>query len=462
MEFDWRLKLGLKPKRRCCWGLRWSFFWVLATVMTTLGPLYSAVSVAANVESVRLWRAPDKTRLVFDLSSAVDHQLITLVKPDRLVIDIADVALKTSLDSLDLSTTSIAKIRHAVRNKTGLRVVLDLRSKISPKSFSLSANEQYGNRLVIDLYDKKSSVSRSVEEVIEQKNRKIIIAIDAGHGGEDPGALGPRRVREKVVALQIAQKLEALFDSNPYFQGELIRTGDYYISLPKRTKIAHDKRADFFISIHADAFTNPKAYGASVYALSTKGATSEAATILAAKENRADLIGGASSLSLNDYPDDVLKGVLLDLSQTATVSSSLDAGKYVLKNMGGVARLHKKKVEQAGFMVLKSPDVPSLLIETGFISNPKEARDLSTRSYQRKMANAIYQGLVQYYADSPPVGTLLAKNDGNIEQSYVIARGDTLSEIAARYNTSVRKIVRHNKMKSSSIRVGQKILIPSS
>ena len=462
MEFDWRLKLGLKPKRRRCWGLRWSFFWVLATVMTTLGPLYSAVSVAANVESVRLWRAPDKTRLVFDLSSAVDHQLITLVKPDRLVIDIADVALKTSLDSLDLSTTSIAKIRHAVRNKTGLRVVLDLRSKISPKSFSLSANEQYGNRLVIDLYDKKSSVSRSVEEVIEQKNRKIIIAIDAGHGGEDPGALGPRRVREKVVALQIAQKLEALFDSNPYFQGELIRTGDYYISLPKRTKIAHDKRADFFISIHADAFTNPKAYGASVYALSTKGATSEAATILAAKENRADLIGGASSLSLNDYPDDVLKGVLLDLSQTATVSSSLDAGKYVLKNMGGVARLHKKKVEQAGFMVLKSPDVPSLLIETGFISNPKEARDLSTRSYQRKMANAIYQGLVKYYADSPPVGTLLAKNDGNIEQSYVIARGDTLSEIAARYNTSVRKIVRHNKMKSSSIRVGQKILIPSS
>jgi N-acetylmuramoyl-L-alanine amidase len=378
------------------------------------------------------------------------------------VIDIADVSLQTALDKLDLSTTSIAKIRHAVRNETGLRVVLDLNTKVSAKSFSLTANEQYGNRLVIDLYDKKRSVSRSVEQVIERKNRKIIIAIDAGHGGEDPGALGPRRVREKVVALQIAQKLDALFDKNPYFQGEMIRTGDYYIALPKRTKIARDKRADFFVSIHADAFTNPKAYGASVYALSTKGATSEAATILAAKENRADLIGGASSLSLNDYPDDVLKGVLLDLSQTATVSSSLDAGKYVLKNMGGVARLHKKKVEQAGFMVLKSPDVPSLLIETGFISNPKEARDLSTRGYQRKMANAIYRGLVQFYADSPPVGTLLAKNGGNIEQSYVIARGDTLSEIAVRYNTSVGRIVRYNKMKSSSIRIGQKILIPSS
>ncbi len=462
MSFDSTLQIGTKVRHVYCSAFYSSFCGILATLLVTSTFMYSTPSVAADVESVRLWRAPDKTRLVFDLSSAVEHQLITLKNPDRLVIDMADVSLKTALDDIDLSTTSIANIRHAVRNKNGLRVVLDLNTKISPQSFSLKANEQYGNRLVIDLYDKKRSVSRSVEQVIEQKNRKIIIAIDAGHGGEDPGALGPRRVREKVVALQIAQKLEALFDSNPYFQGELVRTGDYYIALPKRTKIARDKRADFFISIHADAFTNPKAYGASVYALSTKGATSEAATILAAKENRADLIGGASSLSLNDYSDDVLKGVLLDLSQTATVSSSLEAGKYVLKNMGGVARLHKKKVEQAGFMVLKSPDVPSLLIETGFISNPKEARDLSTRGYQRKMANAIYQGLVQYYLDSPPVGTLLAQNDGSIEQSYVIARGDTLSEIAARYNTSVRKIVRYNKMKSSAIRVGQKILIPSS
>ena len=167
----------------------------MVTAISFIAPLYAMPSMAADVESVRLWRAPDKTRLVFDLSSAAEHQLITLDKPDRLVVDIADVSLKTALDKLDLSTTSIAKIRHAVRNKTGLRVVLDLKTKVSPKSFSLTANEQYGNRLVIDLYDKKRSVSRSVEQVIEKKNRKIIIAIDAGHGGEDPGALGPRRVR---------------------------------------------------------------------------------------------------------------------------------------------------------------------------------------------------------------------------------------------------------------------------
>lgn len=422
--------------------------------------LLSSSASAADIESVRVWRAPDKTTLVFDLSGAADHKLFALPNPNRLVIDLSDSRVKTQFDKLDLTNTPIAKIRAAVRNKTDVRVVLDLKNTVSPKSFSLKPNEQYSDRLVIDLFDKKRVVSRSVEQVVKKRNPKIVIAIDAGHGGEDPGALGPRRVREKIVALQIAQKLEVLFDKNPYFQGELVRTGDYYIALPKRSKIARDKQADFFISIHADAFTNPKAHGASVYALSTKGATSDWATKLAAKENRSDEFGGASSPSGNAYPDYV-QGVLADLIQTGTVRDSLDAGKYVLKNIGGVARLHKKKVEQAGFMVLKS-SVPSLLIETGFISNPKEARALSTRSYQQKMANAIYQGVLQYHSDSPPVGTLLAKNDGAIDRTYVITRGDTLSEIAARYNTSVRKIVRYNKMKSKSIQVGQKILIPSS
>jgi N-acetylmuramoyl-L-alanine amidase len=332
---------------------------------------------------------------------------------------------------------------------------------VSPKSFSLKANEQYSDRLVIDLFDKKRVVSRSVEEVVKKKNRKIIIAIDAGHGGEDPGALGPRKVREKVVVFQIAKRIEKLFDSNPNFQGELVRSGDYYLAHRKRSQLAREKQADFFISIHADAFTDPQAHGASVYALSTKGATSEAARYLASKENRADLIGGASNLSL-DNKDDVLAGVLLDLSMTATLSSSLEAGKYVLKNMGSVARLHKKQVEQAGFLVLKSPDLPSLLIETGFISNPKEARQLSSAKYQQRMADAIYDGLVQFYSENPPVGTLLAKNGNAVARSYIIARGDTLSEIAVRHNTSVRKILRYNKMSSSTIRVGQRILIPSS
>jgi len=416
---------------------------------------------AADIESVRLWRAPDSTRLVLDLSTAAEHNLFALQNPNRLVIDLSDSQLKTQFDKLDLANTPISGIRVAVRNKTDVRVVLDLKTTVSPKSFSLKANEQYSDRLVIDLFDKKRVVSRSVEEVVKKKNRKIIIAIDAGHGGEDPGALGPRKVREKEVVFQIAKRIEKLFDNNPNFQGELVRSGDYYLAHRQRSQLAREKQADFFISIHADAFTDPQAHGASVYALSTKGATSEAARYLASKENRADLIGGASNLSLDDR-DDVLAGVLLDLSMTATLSSSLEAGKYVLKNMGSVARLHKKKVEQAGFLVLKSPDLPSLLIETGFISNPKEARQLSSGKYQQRMADAIYDGLVQFYSEHPPVGTLLAKNGNAVARSYIIAKGDTLSEIAVRYNTSVGKILRYNKMSSSTIRVGQRILIPSS
>lgn len=425
-----------------------------------LAMLLISSSYAAEVDSVRLWRAPDNTRLVLDLSGPVEHKVFTLDNPSRLVIDIKNSSLKTSFDNLDVASTPIAAMRSGLRGSADLRLVFDLKEPVSVKSFTLKAYEQYGDRLVIDIYDKKRRATKSVSKVVPVDNRRIVIAIDAGHGGEDPGALGPKKVREKVVALQIAKRLERLFDKDRYFTGELVRTGDYYLAHRKRTAIAHDKRADFFLSIHADAFTNPKANGASVYALSTRGATSEAARYLASKENRADLIGGAGSLSLDDK-DDALAEVLLDLSMTATLSSSLDAGSYVLKNMGGVARLHKKKVEQAGFLVLKSPDIPSLLIETGFISNPTEASRLSNGNYQQRMAQAIYTGLIGYFNDHPPAGTALAAAKNTRVRSYVIARGDTLSGIAQRYNTSVKRILNYNKMRSSSIKVGQKIMIPA-
>ena len=213
--------------------------------------------IGSDIESVRLWHSPDYTRLVIDLSEVAEHQLTTLKNPDRLVIDLVDVDLKTTLDKLDLNKTPIAAIRHAARNKTDLRIVLDLNNSVSPKSFTLKANEKYGNRLVVDLYGKTKSVSKTVDKILERKNRKIIIAIDAGHGGEDPGALGPKKVLEKTVALQISKKIEKLFDQNTYFEGVLIRAGDYYVGHRKRMAIAHKKGADFFISVHADGFTDP-------------------------------------------------------------------------------------------------------------------------------------------------------------------------------------------------------------
>ena len=275
----------------------------------------------------------------------------------------------------------------------------------------------------------------------------------------DPGALGPNRMREKIVVLQISQRLKKLFDKDPNYKGVLIRTGDYFLAHRKRTQIARENKADFFISIHADAFTDPRANGASVYALSNRGASSEAARFLAKKQNSADLIGGGTALNLEDK-DEMLAGVLLDLSMTATMSTSLDAGKQVLKQMGSVARLHKKKVEQANFLVLKSPDIPSLLIETGFISNPKEARKLASANYQQRMAKAIFNGLDQYYSEHPPEGTKLAKVMSGKPLRYIVARGDTLSEISAQYKISMSKLMRYNNMSSSVIRVGQEIAIP--
>ena len=436
-------------------NIAFSGLFVIALVLVPIS------AIGSDIDSLRVWRSPEKTRLVIDLSGQVKHQLITLQNPDRLVIDISDAKFKANIKQLDLSKTSILKIRHAVRNSNDLRIVLDLKGSVSPKSFALEANEISGDRLVVDLYDKKQQVSKTVAKILERNDRKIVIAIDAGHGGEDPGASGPNRLREKRVVLQIAKKIDKLFDENPYFDGVLVRTGDYYIDHRKRTQIARREQADFFISIHADGFSDPRANGASVYALSTKGATSETARYLASSENRADLIGGASALSLDDK-DDLLAGVLLDLSMNETLRSSLDAGSYVLRNMGAVARLHKKQVEQAGFLVLKSPDIPSLLIETGFISNPKEAKQLSSDRYQQKMAKAVFDGLFSFYIEQPPVGTLLAKSSKELIKTYVIARGDTLSEIAQRYKTSVNKILRYNNLSSSSIRVGQKISIPPS
>lgn len=428
-----------------------------------LALLFNAILIApvnaAEINTVRLSQKQDKTRIVFDISGNIEHKVFQLDNPRRLVIDLANVPQKPSLSHLKLKGSPITKMRAAFRNGKDLRVVLDLKSAVTHKDFTLKANDKFGKRLVVDVFSKNTGSGRSVEEFVEQSDRKIVIAIDAGHGGLDPGALGPNRMREKIVVLQISKRLEKLFDKDPNYDGILIRTGDYFLAHRKRTQIARDNKADFFISIHADAFTDPRANGASVYALSNRGATSEAARYLAKKQNNADLIGGATALNLDDK-DEVLAGVLLDLSMTATMSTSLDAGKLVLKQMGSVARLHKKKVEQAGFLVLKSPDIPSLLIETGFISNPNEARKLASADYQQRMAKAIYNGLDQYYSEHPPEGTLLAKVMSNEPLRYIVARGDTLSEIAAQYKVSMSKIMRYNKMSSSVIRVGQEIAIP--
>lgn len=427
-------------------------------------PVLAAGSSASKttINSVRLWRAPDHTRLVFDLSATVEHKIFTLDNPQRLVIDVKHTAFATKPSQLELANTPITELRSAQFDGDSLRIVLELREEINPRSFVLERNEQYGDRLVIDLYDRAKQTEKTVDDaLLGQQSRDVVIAIDAGHGGEDPGATGPKRLREKNVVMAISRAMQDMVNREPGFRAVMVRDGDYYIPLRKRTDIARKHRADLMVSIHADAFNQASANGASVYALSTRSASSETASYLARRENRADLIGGVGVLNLLDK-DKVLAGVLLDLSMTATLESSLGVGTQVLKSLDGVARLHKKRVEQAGFVVLKSPDIPSILVETGFISNPKEARRLSQPAYQQKMAKAIFTGVRRYFQHKPPMGTLLAERKRKSGTVHIIARGDTLSDIAHRYRVSLSDLRSHNGLKSTRIKIGQRIKIPIS
>ncbi|MVW76938.1 N-acetylmuramoyl-L-alanine amidase [Pseudomonas xionganensis] len=445
------------------------------------------VLATADVRGVRLWRAPDNTRLVFDLSGPVQHSVFTLTAPDRIVIDVNGAKLSTSLDQLALSNTPITAMRSAQRSEQELRVVIDLSAAVSPKSFTLAPNQQYGHRLVVDLFDQAPgatppAVAGNVVAApqvpvtptqappkltpVPNGKRAIVIAIDAGHGGEDPGALSPVKGQyEKHVTLSISKELQRQINAEKGFRAELVRTGDYFIPLRKRTEIARKKGADLFVSIHADAAPRAAAFGASVYALSDRGATSETARWLADAENQSDLIGGAGNVSLDDK-DKMLAGVLLDLSMTASLSSSLNVGNKVLSNMGRVTPLHKRRVEQAGFMVLKSPDIPSILVETGFISNPGEARKLATASHQQALARSIHSGIRQFFHENPPPGTYVAwlRDNGKIALSpreHVVSAGESLALIAQRYQISLAALRSANTLKSDVIKVGQKLQIPA-
>lgn len=444
--------------------------------------LMSGLLQAADIQNVRIWRAPDNTRLVFDLTGPADHTLFTLSSPERIVIDVTGASFSAATNGLPLDGTPLTGVRSAPRDASSLRVVLDLSQQVTAKSFALPPNQQYGHRLVIDLFDNdqpRERISLPAPDVAvplpptttpraatETGDRLIVIALDAGHGGEDPGAIGPGGVREKEVVLAISRELKRLIDAEPGFKGELVRTGDYFIPLRRRTEIARKHNADLFVSVHADAFTRASAFGASVYALSDRGATSETARLLADRENRSDLIGGVGGVSL-DNKDQVLASVLLDLSMTATLSASLDVGQQVLAAVGKITPLHKRRVEQAGFMVLKSPDIPSILVETGFISNPGEARKLVTRSHQQALARAMHTGIRDYFHRYPPPGTKLAalKAGGRLQVArpaeHTVSRGDTLSVIANRYGVSVASLREANQLGGDQIRIGQTLKVPA-
>jgi len=417
-----------------------------------------AAAAAATVENVRLWSEEGRTRVVLDLSGPAAHSIFTLRGPDRLVVDLENSRLSDSVRSLPTGG-AIRSIRTGVRSDGQLRVVLDLNQEVRSRSFSAGPNDEYGDRLVIDLHQQGNlrAVKRASEE--HTAGRDIVIAVDAGHGGHDPGAIGRGRTREKDVALIVSRNLAARINREPGMKAVLVRDGDYYVDHRDRMEIARKAKADLFVSIHADAVEDRRASGASVYVLSLKGASDEAAKRLAERENASSLVGG---VSLSDK-DPVLASVLLDLSQNAALSASLDVGGDVIGELARIGKVHRRTVQQAGFLVLKSPDVPSILVETAYISNPDEEKKLRSKGHQDNLANAVLDGIRTYFYENPPPNTLIAQNQkrGPAQQvSHVIARGDTLSEIAARYNVSMSAIRSANKLSSDNVRVGQTLKIP--
>jgi N-acetylmuramoyl-L-alanine amidase len=383
----------------------------------------------SDINSLRYTTTSNQNRMMFDITSSADHKVFVMDNPARLVIDIKDARLERALSQPSAKHPLFARVRTGIKNGTDLRIVVDLKTPITSKKFSLSSNKSDEHHLIIDLFnkdpivsiisdDKKvtqsdSSKSRELKtaaaESIDGKSTEparatsIVIAIDAGHGGNDPGAHGPLGTEEKKITFAIAKKLAALVNKQPGMKAVMVRKGDYYVGLRNRMQIARAAKADLFVSIHADAYQNADIKGASVYTLSTRGASSEAARWLADSENASDLVG----VSLSDK-EDVLASVLLDLSQTATQEASVNLANHVLRSFDTVSELHKDSVQKAGFIVLKSPDIPSILVETAFISNPSEERNLLSKRYQSKMADAIFKGVCNYFKQSAPVDNRIA------------------------------------------------------
>lgn len=421
---------------------------------------YSLQAVAAEVSKLRVWTDPEKTRAVLDLSKPATYKLFTLQNPHRLVIDLDSATLMPSFKDGPVNSGVIQSVRHGKPGGDTLRVVLDLNEGAKMKSFMLAPTDQYGHRLVVDLFPVSGQKSATIKRVgdVRQPNRKVVVAIDAGHGGEDPGASGPKRTREKHVVLQIARELKKQIDAEPGMQGILIRDGDYYIAHRQRYEKARKARADLFLSIHADAFRDSRVRGSSVFVLSRRGASSEYARLIADSENRSDLVGGVKL----DEKDDMLASVLLDLSQSATMGASNQVADSILESLKSTGKTHKNHVGRANFLVLKSPDVPSVLVETAFISNPTEEKRLTQREFQLNMSRAIARGVRDYFYRSPPPGTWIAAN--RAADRHIVARGDTLGGIASRYKVSLSSLRSANKIRGrgDKILVGRELIIPTS
>ena len=413
-----------------------------------------------RIDNVRIGHSADRTRIVLDLNNAAEHKLFTLSNPNRVVIDLAGGEFAPGSLKLPKGTGLVAELRGANRDDGRARLVLDLDAAARPKSFLLPPTGNYGYRVVVDL-ERTGAAPVVVKKVPkeQQGTRDLVVMIDPGHGGKDPGARGKGGLREKDAVLQISKRLARIINDEPGMRAELTRNNDTFLHLRERIKRAEAADADLFVSIHADSFTDRRVRGASVYVLSEKGATDEAADLLAKRENDSDLIGGVDLAG----KDDILAGVLVDLSQNASLEASLEVGDMFVAEISRIGKVRRPTVQQAGFRVLKSPDIPSILIETAFISNKQDESNLKSVQYQQRLAQSMHNAIRGYFYQNPPYGTRMAQlsTAAKASRQHVIRNGDTLSDIAQRYKVSVSRIRSANRLNTSQIKVGQVLTIPS-
>jgi len=440
-------------------------------LLTTLMFLVvSQVALAQNtINSVRVWPSPDSTRVVFDLNDKPDFSYFMLKNPARLVIDLKNTDKLDSLPAIPKKHQIVSKLRYSKpKDSKSVRFVFELARASKPVVFALLPTEPYKHRLVVDLVDKTpkaepvASTNTSVKKRELHQERDIVIAIDAGHGGEDPGSIGPSGTYEKDITLQIAKRLERMIDAEKGMISRMVRRSDYFVNLNTRTSIARKKKADFFVSIHADAFTSPQPNGASVWVLSLRRANSEIGKWIEDKEKHSELLGGAAGVLKDTASEKYLAQALLDMSMDHSMKTGFSVAEEVVSELRKVAKMHKKRPQAASLAVLKSPDIPSILVETGFISNPREERMLKTAQHQERLAKAIFTSIKNYYMQNPPDDSLFAKLKSQFPTKHKVRPGESLSILASRYNTSVSKLKTANNLKSNTLFIGQELDIPQS
>jgi N-acetylmuramoyl-L-alanine amidase len=455
----------------------------LGFIFFALNVLGTAEALSDTIKDVRLSEQGNSVRLVFEFNKEPDFTYFSLQSPQRLVIDLKEVLPQQRLDAFTISSSLVNKVRYSrPKSKRDTRLVIELSRAAKPSLFTLGASSDSNPRLVVDLLDsapviaktntkpvsqaeKRSSSTPSSDKIVLNDSvstaRDIVIAIDAGHGGKDPGSVGPSGTYEKKITLSVSQLLQKKVDATPGMRAVMIRTGDYYIPPNLRPELARRKKADLFVSIHADAFHQPEPRGASVWVLSMRRADNELGRWMERTQRHSELLGGAAEVITDKASERYLTETILGLSMDQSMASSYDLSELVINEMRSVTKMHQKKPQSASLAVLTSPDIPSILVELGFISNPQEEKNLNWSKHRDKLANAVFTAIKTYFNQRPPDGTLWAATK-KAKRVHKVRSGESLSLLAQRYKVSVKTIKAANNLSSDVVHIGQTLNIPQS